>query len=237
MLSIAVVDDDARQREEITASVRAVLEARGVDFRVMAFADARSFLAETAVRRFDLAVLDIIMPEMNGLEAALELYERDQGCRIVFLTVSPDYAIYGYRVNALDYLLKPVDPAALGRVLDKCLAVEPPAFTVILRDGREARKVAADDILYCQSEANYVRFHGPDWTLFCRGKLDEFAARLPGHFIRTHKRFLVNLARVTAMTPQALRLDNGDTVPISRAFREKASAAYFDRVSDEAGTS
>ena len=236
MLRIAIVDDDARCREEIAASVRAHMAARGEECRVMAFADAGTFLAEADAQGFDLAVLDIIMPEKSGLDAALDLYTRDRGCRIVFLTVSPDYAIHGYRVQALDYLLKPVDPEDIGRILDSCLQdrsagrAEPPACTLILRDGREARKVDAADILYCRSEDKYVRCYGTDWVITCRGKLDEFAARLPGPFIRTHQRYLVNLARVTAMTPEGMRLDNGDTAPISRALREKASEAFFNHI-------
>ena len=233
MLRIAIVDDDARCREEIAASVRAHMEARGEECRIVAFADAGSFLAEAGTQGFDLVVLDIIMPEKSGLDAALELYERDKGCRIVFLTVSPDYAIYGYRVQALDYLLKPVDSAALGRILDNRLQdknaglTEPPACTLILREGREARKVDAADILYCRSEDKSVSFYGADWAINCRGKLDEFAARLPDHFIRTHRRYLVNLARATAMTPEGMRLDNGDTAPVSRAFRKMATEAFF----------
>jgi DNA-binding LytR/AlgR family response regulator len=239
MLRVAVVDDDVRHREEIAETVRAHMEAQGEECHVMAFADAGNFLAEAETQRFDIAVLDIIMPEKSGMDAALDLYERDKGCRIVFLTVSPDYAIHGYRVQALDYLLKPVDPADLGRILDSCLhdksggRAEPPACTLILREGREARKVDAADILYCRSDDKNVRFYGTDWAITCRGKLDEFAARLPGHFIRTHQRYLVNLARVTAMTSEGMRLDNGDTAPISRAFREKVSEAFFNHISGE----
>jgi DNA-binding LytR/AlgR family response regulator len=239
MLRIAVVDDDARHREDIAASVRAHMEALGEAYRVTAFADAGSFLVEEEAQGFDLAVLDIIMPEKSGLDAALELFERDKGCRIVFLTVSPDYAIHGYRVQALDYLLKPVDPADLGRILDSCLQdknssrAEPAACTLILREGREARKVDAADILYCRSEDKNVSFFGADWTISCRGKLDEFAARLPRHFIRTHKRNLVNLTRVTAMNPEGMRLDNGNMAPVSRALREKASEAFFNHIAGE----
>jgi DNA-binding LytR/AlgR family response regulator len=79
-----------------------------------------------------------------------------------------------------------------------------------------------------------VRFYGADWTLSCRGKLDEFKARLPDSFVQTHNRYLVNLARAAALTPQAIRLDNGDEAPISRAFKDSASAAYFDHVSVKA---
>ena len=236
MPSIAIVDDDPLCREEIASLIHAHMEARGEERRVAAFGDAESFLAEAAVQRFDIAILDIIMPGTSGMDAALELYERNHGCRIIFLTVSPDYAIHGYRVNALDYLLKPVDPQALGRALDKRLdrAETPPAFTIILREGREARKVAVADILYCRSEGNYVRVHGLDWFLRCRSRLEEFKARLPGHFIRTHNRHLVNLDRVVAMTPAAMRLDNGEEVPISRAFKDSASVAYFRHVAAEA---
>ena len=91
----------------------------------------------------------------------------------------------------------------------------------------------AADILYCRSEDKNVIFCGADWAINCRGKLDEFARRLPGHFIRTHKRYLVNLTRVTAMTPEGMRLDSGDTTPISRSFREKASEAFFNHIAGE----
>ena len=249
MPSIAIVDDDARCREEIAEAARVFMDAQGEEYRVTAFADAASFLADAATRPFDIAILDIIMPEKSGLDAALELYERDQGCCIIFLTTSPDYAIQGYRVNAADYLLKPVDPEALGRALDRALNSRPDrnggtnhsgatgsgaVFSIILREGREAKKVAASDILYCRSEGNNARFYGADFTISSRGKLDEFKARLPECFVQTHKRYLVNLDHVAAMTPEAMRLDNGDEVPVSRAFKESAGDAYFDHVEMEA---
>jgi DNA-binding LytR/AlgR family response regulator len=236
MPSIAVVDDDPRCREAIAAAARAHIFAWGEECRVAEFADAASFLTVAAAQAFDIAVLDIIMPEKSGLDAALELYERDQGCRIIFLTVSPEYAIHGYRVNALDYLLKPVDPAALGRALDRSLDrnASAPAFTLMLRQGRELKKINASDILYCRSEGNNVHFYGTGWTIGSRGKVDEFKARLPGSFVQTHNRYLVNLARAVAMSTQAVRLDNGDAAPISRAFKDSVAAAYFDHVSGEA---
>ena len=242
MLSIAIVDDDSRCREEIAEAARVHIKTRGGGGRIMAFPNAASFLAEAETRHFDIAVLDIIMPGKSGLDAALELYARDHSCRIVFLTVSPDYAIHGYRVKALDYLLKPLNPGALAHALDACLQDKRlgpagQAFTIILREGREAKKVAALDILYCQSEGRNVRFCGEDFVISNRGRLDEFKARLPGSFIQTHNRYLVNLDRVAAMTPEAMRLDQGGEVPISRAFRESASAAYFQHVADLARTS
>lgn len=237
MLSIAVVDDDPVCLAEAAAAVRAYVETRGEDAEIATFADATAFLAGAADRRFDIAILDVIMPEKSGVQAALELFERDSGCLFIFFTASPDYAIEGYKVNAVDYLLKPVDAETIGTALDKArhrANAKPPARTIILRDGREAKKVDTAEILYCQSDGRNVTFHGADWILTCRGKLGDFAARLPAHFVQTHNRYLANLEQVKAMASGEMRLGSGDVVPISRAYREGAAKRYFDHVAGEA---
>lgn len=237
ILSIAVVDDDALCLDDVAEAVRTHMETRGEKVEIAVFPNAATFLAGAAARRFDIAILDIILPEKNGVQAALELFEHDSGCLFIFLTVSPDYAIEGYRVNAVDYLLKPVDAEKIGKALDKALQrakAKPPTHTIILRDGRKAKKVDAAEILYCQSDGRNVIFHGIGWTSTCRGKLDDFAALLPAHFIQTHNRYLVNLDHVKAMTPGEMRLPNGGAVPISRAYRETAAKRYFDQITREA---
>jgi DNA-binding LytR/AlgR family response regulator len=234
MLSIAVVDDDSRCRAEVAAMVAVHMETRGEAFEVAAFADAGEFLAATTDRRFDIAVLDIVMPGQNGMEAAFELHGREPECRFVFLTSTPDYAIHGYRVNAADYLLKPVDAAKLAVALERCRASAVPktAYPLILRAESGTRVVEGSEILYCRSDDKTVDFQGEGWTAYSRGKLADFLPRLPPCFVQTHRRYLVNLERVETMTRDEM-LVPGDRVPISRAFREHARKAYFRHVLGE----
>ncbi len=237
VMSIAVVDDDPLCLAEVEGAVREHMGACGEGCLVRTFLDAPAFLAEAAEREFDIAILDIIMPEKNGMDAALELHGRESTCQIVFLTTSPDYAVMGYRVDAADYILKPVDPLAIGRALDKTrrrARAKTPAFPVILREGNVVRKIDAAEILHCLSEGKFVGFFGDGWSMRCRGRLVDFRPLLPEHFVQTPNRCLVNLERVVGMTPEAMRLDNGEAVPISRAYRESAAKAYFGQVRNEA---
>jgi DNA-binding LytR/AlgR family response regulator len=234
MLSIAVVDDDSRCRARVAAMTREHMKARGEQFAIADFAGAAGFLTGAAARRFDIALLDIVMPDRNGMDAAFELHGREPGCRFIFLTAVPDYALQGYRVNAADYLLKPVDAARLGRALDRCRApaAPRPAFPLLLREGRGTRRVNAAEILYCRSDDKIVDFQGENWTASCRGKLADFLPQLPPWFVQTHRRYLVNLECVTTMTRDEMRLPGGG-VPIGRAFREHARKAYFGHVLGE----
>ena len=107
MLRLSICDDEARCRERVAALVAEYGRARGCALSAECFSGAAQLLDSGG--RFDIYLLDILMPGLSDMDLASELRQTDETADIVFLTSSPEFALEGYAVRPLDYLLKPVD--------------------------------------------------------------------------------------------------------------------------------
>ena len=136
MLHIALVDDDARELERTGTLVERWQDAPS---RFAAFSSARALLAAMdAGADFDLYLLDVVMPEMDGIELGRAIRERDKDGAIIFLTTSPDFALDSYEVWPLQYLLKPVDAARLALTRTPCATLRAAWLRHYLKGGGEA---------------------------------------------------------------------------------------------------
>ena len=178
----------------------------------------------------DLVFLDIHMADGEGFEI-LELMEKtDFG--IIFTTASEDHAIKAFRHNAIDYLLKPIDPEllkeAVNRFLNKWNTVEEvKSETIALSTLDDLRIVKIKEIVRCESDGNYTTVHEMNGVKTMVSKsLKEFEQKLSGHgFYRSHQSHLVNLALVESYLKSEggfLKMQDGSEVPVS--VRKKAEA-------------
>jgi two-component system response regulator LytT len=204
-----VVDDEAPARAEL----RYLLDAHD-DVEVVAEATSvRESLALFEAHTPDVVFLDVEMPGVTGLQGAPLLR-----APIVFVTAHAGYAVDAFAVEAFDYLLKPVDPERLARVLERLRerssenAVPVERIPVVAAGGTELLDV--DDVHYVQADGDYARVHTYDRNLLCTTSLRELEERLPAsRFIRIHRSYLVNVAKVAAVRragPDRLRLQLAD---------------------------
>lgn len=110
MLRIAVVDDDAAFQGQIKEFIERSLQKENEHFSVRCYRDGVSFLSEYQ-SDYDIIIIDIMMPFMNGIEVARKLREHDKNVLVMFITATADFAIRGYEVSAVDYILKPLSYA------------------------------------------------------------------------------------------------------------------------------
>lgn len=181
------------------------------------------------------------MPGLNGLELARAIRQLPDGgrTRIVFTTAYLQFALDGYRVDALDYLLKPFTYEDFLRVVLKAQtyfdqlrpAGTPESVTatdaaLILKTGHKLVRVLLTDLLYVEGLKDYVKVFrtGPDPAVVVLGSLRTMAERLPaGQFLRIHRSFVVNLARIDAVMRAEVQI--GKTlIPISAQYREAFDA-------------
>lgn len=232
-----LVDDERLARQEL----RRLLAAHPDVAIVGEAADAEAAEALIAALRPDLLFLDVQMPGGSGFD----LLERLDAAPLVLFTTAYDrYALQAFEVNALDYLLKPVEPArlaaALARVRARLAAAVPapagrlgPDDQVFVKDGERCWFVRLGEVRLMESEGNYTRLYfGGERALVLRS-LSALEARLdPAVFFRASRRHLVNLRHVARIDPWlggALRLtlDGGPQVDMSRrqaqAFRDRRS--------------
>jgi len=151
---------------------------------------------------------------------------------IVFTTSSPDHGLDGYSVKALQYLLKPVEYAALKDTMDDCMAIFADSLQYIeVVTDRVAVKIPLKDILYIEIHAHYALIHTVNDIIKCRITLDEVEKQLVGKtFLRTHRSFIVNMRYIKSVEDNDFILTNNEAVPIRKNDKLKVKQAYMDYI-------
>lgn len=232
MVSIAVCDDEPSCLNTMGYLIQEYFRNRHENISLALYTDISRFLAEFAKNRYDIAILDIMMPKMTGIDASKLIYEQDQNCIIAFLTSSPDFAIQGYGVNAVTYVLKPTTNENVSLLLDKCMArfEKQGSQRLLVKSGHIQKKINPECITYLESRNKEVFIHYGREVLVCYGKLRDFIPRLPGCFVQIHKSYVVNLLHIDAMQRNAMITDTGQNLPISRQFHKLAVQRFFSHV-------
>ncbi len=236
-VSVVLVDDDAVFAAEIHETLTRCFAETGEKHTFAAYPDAEAFWAEFDFLRPDIVLIDIQLPKENGLDTAKRLFRADKRPAIVFVTASPDFAVQGYGVNALGYLVKPVTQGALAALLEAARErLHPPASPALtVRDAIGTRVLQLARVTHMESHNRRVLFHCDGDTVLCVASLADFQPRLPPSFLQIHKSFIVNMDRVLALRAAEVIMDDGTEVPISRRYRKQTAEVFFARLSGEAG--
>lgn len=232
MISVAVVEDQKDFSDLLRAYLQRYSKEVYEPVEVKVFRDGASFIDEYPSGKFQIVFMDIAMPHMNGLEAARRLREMDSVVCLIFITTLSQYAIRGYEVDALDYLVKPVAYDLFRLKMDKAryyLGRRAPATYTIMTAGG-MRKVRFSDISHVESDKHYLLFHTAEETFRMRGSMKTISgAFLERGFGHISGSVLVNLAYVDAVRKNEVVL--GDTIlPLARVYRAefmKQLAAYI----------
>ncbi|MDO4165830.1 MAG: LytTR family DNA-binding domain-containing protein [Eubacteriales bacterium] len=177
---------------------------------------------------FDLYILDCIMPEMNGIELGTALRKRDDAGILLYLTTSPDFALDSYRVDAFDYLLKPVDKNLFFQSLDKAYR----SFSQIMQEvvsvktADSIRMIPVADIRYAERIEKQIYYYITDNTVISsvtfNSSFQNAAADLLSHkgMLLVGSSYVVNLYHVTEVTKSDLILTGNLHVPVPRRMYE-----------------
>ncbi|MBP1653550.1 MAG: response regulator receiver [Bacteroidetes bacterium] len=248
-ITAVIVDDEPLARE----ALRELLAAYE-DIRIVAECEDGVAAIETVGSlRPDCLFLDIQMPEVGGFEVLEQLGERIPPA-VVFVTAYDEFALRAFEVHALDYVLKPIDPARLERAVDRVRQTVASASPFaadqriadllssiaasggylerfLVRTGSKLVVVRAADAEWIEAQRDYVRLHCRDKRHMVRGTLQEVAARLdPSRFQRVHRSAIVNIDFLLEVHPlesgdHALVMQSGARVPLSRTYRDGFMAA------------
>ncbi len=203
----------------------------GVTFEIFSFPDGEALLKEYP-GRLDLLLLDIAMPKVDGLTAARRIRRDDPDVVLLFISSVTQYAVQGYSVEALDFIVKPVSYMGLKIRLDRALArirqSRPRMIEVRNADG--LFKLSAMDILYVETFRHRIVIHTRERALPAEKSMQSFEKELSGlPFFRCHTSFLVNLRFVDKISGSDLFIGD-QAISISRYRRRElleAWAAYL----------
>jgi len=214
-VKILAVDDERPALEDLARLLRAAPEVADVDLA----ADGREALAALGERRYDALFLDVRMPGLDGVELARVLRSFNDPPVVVFVTAYENAAVEAFELRALDYLLKPVSRARIAEALHRVVAARTPdedeVVPVDTARGGGTRLLRRSAIRHLQAHGDYVRVVSDDGRFLLRGPIGELERRWPD-WLRVHRAFLVNPARVVELRPAALVLDDGSEVPVAR---------------------
>lgn len=238
MLRLALCDDEEDQRARVGAMLQEYAAARpGLAVKLSVFSSGIDLLAAAQESGgFDLYVLDVVMPGLSGIQLGLRLRELGSTGPIIYLTVSPEYAVDSYAARAFYYLMKPIQPQLLAQVLDQAAEElsrrRAACVTVKTRQGLQLARF--DQILYVELAGRTLRYHLAggerlDSITVRKAFAEEIAPLLndPSFFL-CGASYAANLFYVTAVEKDTLRLDGGVRVPLPRGLAGKARQRWQD---------
>ncbi len=177
----------------------------------------------------DLLFLDIEMPVLRGTDFFKNLIHKP---KVIFTTAYRDYAIDGFELNAVDYLLKPITFGRFFKAIEKFLELqannqsqslitEPPVKSdfIFIRKDRKQVKVFFNDILYIESIKDYIKIHLQEDNHVIKHSITSFLELLDSRFLRTHRSYVVNKNKITAYTKHDVEIGKVE-IPIGESFRD-----------------
>lgn len=231
-IRIGVVEDDPVHCQRLLDYLNRYQEESGERFTVSVFDDGAR-LVERYQPVYDILLMDIQMRQMGGLEVARHVRERDDKVEIVFITSAAQYAINGYEVGALSYLLKPVPWFGFQQELRRCIAqVRRRADDALLVEtGGSTMRLALADVVYLESIRHTIVIHTLSGKLSITSSLKKMEEQLAGHgFFRSNSCYLVNLDHVAGVEDQDCVMDNGERLRVSRPRKKDFMAALTAHV-------
>jgi DNA-binding LytR/AlgR family response regulator len=234
MLRIAIVEDNPTASATLQGYVQRYCQEHPEvgDYQITVFPDGLD-IVEDYHPIWDLILMDIEMPHMDGMDAARRIRAVDPAVVLIFVTNMARYAIRGYEVDATDFLLKPVKYAHFSLKLHKAMTLirsRERRFLMVNVEGRNVR-IATDDILFVEVLNHQLQFYTADATYTTRGTLQELESQLAGlPFARCSKSYLVNLRNVVCVWKETVQLP-GHELTITRTKRKE----FLQRLSEYMG--
>ncbi|MEM0930914.1 MAG: LytTR family DNA-binding domain-containing protein [Bacteroidota bacterium] len=236
-----IVDDEPLAQELIAEYVSQIPELQVVG-RCSNALEASSFLAKEPI---DLLFLDINMPVIKGIHFFKNLVNKPQ---VIFTTAHREYALEGFEVSALDYLLKPIVFERFFLAIQKffktmeskALVLDDSSLkrgsqtknTIFVSQGHRKIKVELDKVKYVESFKDYIIIHEANASLRIKENIGAFEKKLDQSFLRIHRSYIVNVKFITGYTKHDLEIDEQE-FPIGVSYREKVlkslESLYFSR--------
>ena len=240
MIRIGIVDDDRDSREHLKQGIAEYASEKQLEYELEEFKNALAYLRATD-HAFDMLILDIDMPGMTGIELGEKIRETDHEVVLVYCTNLQQFAINGYSVGALGFMVKPVQNYTLHLTMDRAISAvrinqsrhqEDADIKFVFKDGTISRLVSASNIDYVEVRQHYIFYNikdnstGERLVIKKRGTMQEAEERLsPYGFYRCSSSFLVNMKSVTAVSRMNVYI-GAELLPMGRTFKESFMDAF-----------
>ena len=230
MYQILVVEDDAAEADALKLALERYGEENSVTFSIEWMKSAIELPNNR--RSFDLIFMDIGLPGISGMEAAEVLRTYDTSTPVIFVTNLAQYAVRGYQVQALDFIVKPIRYGDFAMSMNRALSYirrnRGRSISISTHDG--VRIIDVNDLMYADVMDHNLAYHlSTGETISTRGVLGKLELELSdGPFVRISNSCLVNMAHVRSVLKDSLRITSGEVLYFSRPKRKAALAIITD---------
>ena len=226
---IAVCDDNETDQAYVIGFLNTWARLNDRSIEIHTFISAEEFLFQYADEKdYHVLILDIEMGKMNGVELAREIRLGNSELQIVFVTGFPDFIAEGYDVDAIHYLMKPLERDRFYKAMDKAIErirlVEP---YIILQEKGETLRLNLRNILYVEVFSHSCVIHTTSGSIEQKVSITELEKSFGEQFVRVHRSYLVNLERVKQIGKTEIVLENDEIVPLSRRKYNEVNLAFI----------
>lgn len=230
-INIAICDDEKVQVELLEKYVDSWAKIKNRRVNIERFYSGDAFQFHWSMDKgYDVLLLDIEMPGIDGVKLAKKIREEDEGINIIFITAITDYIGEGYNVSAINYLIKPIKEKKLYECLDRAVdKISKEEKYILLEVDKEVIRIKERDILSIESFSHYIEvntLHGKYTTRKNIGamekELDEDA------FVRCHRSYIVSNLHIKRIGKEEIELDNGNMIPVSRRRYSKINMKFIE---------
>lgn len=235
-MRIAVCDDNLEFLQELSVQLNKYSEENHCNMEYKIFMNPLELVAQMEKgAHYDIIMLDVCMPGMNGIQCAKDIRVYDNLVKIVFLTSSTEYAVESYSVKAYDYLLKPIQKDRLFSVLRQ---IEKETDTMeknifILKSKIGITKISLSNLEYCEvlNRKIVLRLANGE-ECECNLRMNELEEKLKmyGMFLKPHRSYLVNMDYIQSLTTQSIVMESGIEIPVPREKYTQIKQAYMTYV-------
>lgn len=229
MIRIAIVEDEPTERDRIKVYLEEIAQEDQTQFDIEQYSSGMAFVMR-GMKDYDLVLMDIDMPNLNGIETAKALRKVDQSATLIFVTNMAQYAISGYEVNAIDFILKPVNRYSFAIKIKRAIsrtAKKNDNAIQIKMDGT-IFLVHMYQIMYLEVDGHYVIFHTTqgDYKEYTTLKLAQKRIN-SSHFVQCNQSFLINMKYIESVSRESVTV-GGTIIYISRKMKTEFMNAVLD---------
>ncbi len=236
-MNFAIVDDVEFELQQLEQLLAGYLSEKRIDYKFSAFSSGEQFLSAYCPGCFDAVFLDNLMHGINGMETARRLRAVDPQIPVIFITNEVSFALEGYTVQAMDYILKPVTAERLRPTVDRLISRLGSRCFIEIRENRVNRRLLLDDIRYVRSVGHFLEIHtGPD-VLKPYMTLESFLSLLQQlgeydiadssrRFQNCCRGYVINFDHVSHLGSRDFILSDETVVPVSRSKYREMQSAY-----------
>jgi len=226
-MKVAICDDDEMLIEKLKPIVYQYANKHKFEMVIEKYYSGEALINSKNI--YDMILLDFKMGELNGLDAARKLREKNINCAIIFMTSYPDFIREAFEVSTFRFFDKPVEISKLYTAFDDYFKMYGNDFPIILQHNRENVHVDTKDIIFLEASNKHCEIHLAKKQMRVARTMAVISKKLPmSHFYKVHRAFIINFNYISKYNSIEIIMKNGEKVPVSRKYLTAFKKAFRD---------